>query len=84
MNDIHRALAEVKAQLVLAKAETPPDARAIADLTAARIRLEGELSAQSRRHLSRNAERTLRRAAAALREINPDLSQEIRALLETP
>ena len=84
MNDFHRALAQVKAQIVLEKAAPQPDAMAIAELTAARIRLEGELSAQSRRHLSRNAERTLRRAAAALREINPDLSQEVRALLETP
>jgi hypothetical protein len=53
-------------------------------LSATRIRLEGELSARSARHLSQRAEKTLKRAAAALRDVDPDLSREVTALTEAP
>ena len=82
--DVPRALAEIKARLVEVKALPRPDRAEIAALSATRIRLEGELSARSARHLSQRAEKTLKRAAAALRDVDPDLSREVTALTETP
>ena len=82
--DLHRALADIKARLLEAKAAPRPDTAQIRALSAERIRVEGELSAASARHLTRHAERTIRRAAAALRDTHPDLADEVRNLLETP
>ena len=64
--DLHRALADIKARLLEAKAAPRPDPAQIRALSAERIRLEGELSAASSRHLTRHAERTIRRAADTL------------------